>query len=148
MNRIMTILAVGLMLFAVSLQAQESKSTKRIERQHTYTQFQKSQMKSSEASLLAAMNSESVGLQQSAIQSLRDLEQLAPEYPFSTLIGPLEQKLKNEQADQTVRMLAALALDELHSDAGDAVIKSMAEKSENKSVLDLCNALLVRSNVH
>ena len=154
MKRIVTIVAVGLLLAAVSLQAQETQlvsqenvSTNRIQKQHNYTQFQKTQMKASEASILAAMNSQSVGLQQTAMQTLRDLEQLDPDYPFGSLIAPLGEKLLSEQTDPTVRVLAALALDELHSNAGDAIIRAVAEKSQNPDVQNLCRALLVRSDL-
>jgi hypothetical protein len=143
----MMLLAVGLLLVAVSVQAQETKSTSRVEQQHKYTHFQKGQMKQSEASLLAAIESPSTGLQQTAIQSMRDLEQMDTAYPFSSLIGPLSEKLKNEKADKVVRMLAALALDELHSDAGDAAIRSVAENSTDTGLQTLCQALQVRSNM-
>jgi hypothetical protein len=95
MIRVMMFLAVGLLLVAVSVQAQETKSTSRVEQQHKYTHFQKGQMKQSEASLLAAIESPSTGLQQTAIQSMRDLEQMDTAYPFSSMIGPLSEKLKN-----------------------------------------------------
>jgi len=140
-------LAVGLLLATVLVQAQETKSTTRLQRQHKYTEFQKKQMKQTEASILAGIQGESVGMQQGAIQALRELAQIAADYPFSSLITPLEGKLTNTQSDRTVRMLAALALDELHSDAGDAVIKSVAEKSEDESLQTLCKALLVRSEL-
>jgi hypothetical protein len=140
-------LAVGLLLATVLVQAQETKSTTRLQRQHKYTEFQKKQMKQTEASILAGIQGESVGMQQGAIQALRELAQIAGDYPFSSLIIPLEGKLTNTQSDRTVRMLAALALDELHSDAGDAVIKSVAEKSEDEGLQALCKALLVRSEL-
>lgn len=104
-------------------------------------------MKSSEASILQGLESNSPRLQQTSIQSLRELMQLAPEYPFSTLIAPLDSVLNNEQTDQIVRWLSALALDELHSDAGDAAIKAMSTHSKDKGLQTLCTALLVRSNI-
>lgn len=50
--------------------------------------------------------------------------------------------LKNERVDPTSRMLTALALDELHSDAGDLVVKAVAEKCDDSGVQNLCKALL------
>jgi hypothetical protein len=147
MRRSLMILAGGLLLVAVSVQAQDSKSTTRIERQHKFTHFQKEKMKQSEASILAAIQSQTVGMQQTAIQTLRELEQLAPTYPFSSLIAPLTGTLKSEQTDPVVRRLAALALDELHSEAGDAAIKSVAERSDDTGLQTLCKALLVRSSM-
>ena len=143
----MMILAAGLLLVAVSVQAQEGMSTTRIERQHKFTHFQKGQMKQTETSILAAIQSETVGMQQTAIQTLRDLEQLAPTYPFSSLIAPLTEKLKSEQSDRVVRRLAALALDELHSEAGDAAIRDVAEKCDDTGLQTLCKALLIRSTI-
>lgn len=138
----------GLILFvAVSAQAQEHKSSSRIERQHTTSQFQSGQMKSSEASIRQGLESNSPRLQQTSIQSLRELMQLAPEYSFSTLITPLESALGNEQADPLVRYLSALALDELHSDAGDAAIRKASANDKDKGLQTLCQALMIRSDI-
>ncbi len=139
------ILAVTLALVGMQASAQEKGSTKRIEIQHKLTYFQKDHMKESEQSLVEAIQSTSVELQQTGIQAVRELEQLDPEYPFTLLLGPLSEKLKDENANGTVRMLAALALDELHSDAGDAAIESVAGSSADTGLKNLCNALLVRS---
>lgn len=147
MKRLLTIVTAGLLFGALSLQAQDGGSTNRIDRQHQYTGFQKGQMKQSESSILAALDGTSVGMQRSAIQTVRDLAQMVPDYPFSSLIAPLAAKLKDETVDPVVRRLAALALDELHSDAGDAVIRDVAEKCDDKGLQLLCEALLVRSNL-
>jgi hypothetical protein len=70
---------------------------------------------------------------------------LFPEYPFSTIITPLETILKESTSDPIARRLAALALDELHSDAGDAIIKNVADMSDDKGLQTLCQALLVKN---
>ncbi len=145
MRRAGMILVVAFVLACMPASAQEKGSTKRIELQHKLTYFQKEHMKESEESLLQAIQSNSIELQQSGIQAVRELEQLDPVYPFTLLVGPLSEKLKDENADGTVRMLAALALDELHSDAGDDVIRSVAQVSADTGLKNLCNALLVRS---
>lgn len=103
-------------------------------------------MKQTEEGILQALKGKSPGMQQSAIQTLREMAQSYPEYPFSTLITPLGDRLADSQTDGVVRILAALALDELHSEAGDAVIKKMADASDDKGLQTLCSALLVRSN--
>lgn len=136
-----------LLLIAVSAQSQGDKSTTRIERQHKISHFQGGQMEHSEASILQGLQSDSPRLQQTSIQSLRELMQLAPAYPFSTLTGPLEATLNNEHADRTVRWLSALALDELHSDAGDAAIRAMSANDKDAGLQTLCQALLIRSNI-
>ena len=43
------------------------------------------------------------------------------------------------------RILSALALDELHSDKGDATIYEVAKYTSNQSVKDICNALAIES---
>lgn len=145
MKRGVMFLAVSIALVALPALGQEQMSTTRVERQHHLTRFQKGHMKESEESLVNAIESPRVELQQTGIQAVRELEQLDTSYPFSRLIGPLTAKLKDEKADGTVRMLAALALDELHSDAGDAAIQSVAAKGADTGLKNLCQALLVRS---
>ncbi len=145
MNRGVIILVVCILLGAASASAQEKASTTRLERQHQLTRFQKGLMKNSEESLREAIESPRVELQETGIQAVRDLEQLDTHYPFTLLIDPLSDKLKDENADETVRVLAALALDELHSEAGDAAIQSVGEKSSDSELKDVCKALLIRS---
>ena len=148
MVRNMFILLMVLFLpLAVSAQTQGDQSTARIDRQHHISHFQGGQMKHSEESILQGLQSDSPRLQQTSIQSLRELMQVAPAFPFSTLISPLENHLKNEHADRTVRWLAALALDELHSDAGDAAIRAMGRNSSDTGLQTLCQALMIRSNI-
>lgn len=148
MSRNIMIAIIGfLFFFAVSAQAQGNKSTARIEKQHNLSQFQNGQMEHSEASILQGLQSNSPRMQQTSVQSLRELMQIAPEYSFSTLVVPLENILKNEQADRKSRWLSALALDELHSDAGDTAIRAMSANSNDKGLQTLCQALMIRSNI-
>jgi hypothetical protein len=90
------------------------------------------------------LKSASPASQAQMLQDLRELEQIFPGYPFAKLLVPLEDIVKDEQADGVSRTLATLALDELHSDAGDAVIKQVANSSNDKGLQTLCIALLVR----
>jgi hypothetical protein len=138
-------LAVALLALYIMAPAQEVKSTTRLEKQHKTTHFMKSHLKESELNLVATVQGKSVESQRGAIQTLRDMEQLFPEYPFASIITPLETILKDETSDSIARRLAALALDELHSDAGDAVIKDVADKSDDKGLQTLCQALLVKN---
>ena len=147
MKGCLLLLVASLFLVGPPLRAQETMSTTRIERQHNFSHFQKEHMLQTEESLLDAITSKSVGLQQTAIQTMRELEQLDTSYPFSSLIAPLVVKLKDEKADKVVRTLSALALDELHSDAGDQAIKTIADNGPDKDLQTLCAALLVRSNL-
>ena len=138
--------AIVLMVCATSVRAQESLSTTRLEaQQHMLNSSMGKGLPKYEANLVATLQGENPTMQAQAVQTLRELEQMFPNYPFKSLIAPLGAKLKDEKADGTVRLLSALALDELHSDAGDAVIKDVAGSSQDKSLQALCKALLVRS---
>ncbi len=145
MKRILFSAAIALMLCATALQAQDSLSATRIESQHKATGSLGKHLAQSEQALLNALKSENPTVQAQALQSIRDLEQMYPKYAFKASLAPLEAKLKDESADGVVRLLAALALDELHSEAGDAVIAGVADSSQDKGLQTLCKALLVRS---
>jgi hypothetical protein len=147
MKQLLLLLGTSLLLLATA-QAQENKSTTRFEAQHKFSsRWVARHMQQTEANLVAAVDSaNSPTLQASAIQTLRELEQIFPQYPFTSALAPLEKKLKDEQADPMVRRLAALALDELHSDAGDAVIQEVSTTTTDKGLQILCTALMVRSN--
>jgi hypothetical protein len=145
MKHPLSTLAVALIVLYTMAPAQESKSTTRLEKQHTSTHFMKEHLQQIEANLVGALVSMPVEAQREAIQTLRDMEQLFPEYPFEPSIRPLGTILKDEASDPIARRLAALALDELHSDAGDAVIKDVANKSDDKGLQTLCQALLVKN---
>ncbi len=144
MNRILLSLAIALVLLATTMQAQDSTSTTRIEAQHSPLSSMGNRLPQHETNLLKMLESENPTIQAQAVQTLRDLEQMFPKYDFKSSLPPLAAKLKDENADAIVRRLAALALDELHSDAGDAIIKSVASSSKDKDLQTLCTALLVR----
>ncbi len=128
------------------VRAQDSVSTTRIEAQHKETRAMGKHLAQHEESLLKSLESENPVVQAQSVQTIRDLEQMFPKYSFKSSLVPLGTKLKNENADPTVRLLAALALDELHSDAGDATIRDVASTCQDKGLQTLCKALLVRSD--
>jgi hypothetical protein len=134
-----------LIVCATALQAQESLSTTRIETQHKATSSMGKRLAEYEANLLKTLEVGNPAAQAQSVQAIRELEQMYPKYPFAASLAPLEAKLKDENADRIVRRLAALALDELHSDAGDAVVKDVASTSKDKGLQSLCEALMVRS---
>jgi hypothetical protein len=139
-------LALALLVFASGVQAQEGPSTKRVQAQHRYyTDWTEKHMKQTEASLIMALADSSVGMQRSAVQTLRELEQVFPEYPFSELLTPLGNKLKDENTDRVARRLVALALDDLHSEAGDAILAETAETTKDPGLATLCTALLIKA---
>jgi len=144
------ILAIAMLLIVVVLSttAQTRKPTSRLEKQHTSITFVKERLNKTETGLVGILEKPfaNEGLNP-PLQTIRDLVQLFPDYAFSKLIPPLKNILRDNTADPTSRMLAALALDELHSDSGDLVIKEMAEKSENVGIQTLCKALLNKSSL-
>jgi hypothetical protein len=145
MKRILVVSAIVLMVCATAMQAQESLSTSRIETQHKATRAMGKRLAEYEVNLLKTLESGNPAAQAQSVQAIRELEQMYPNYAFAASLAPLEAKLKDENADRIVRRLAALALDELHSDAGDAVIKDVASSSKDKGLQSLCDALMVRS---
>jgi hypothetical protein len=145
MKRLLVASAVAIVLFAASLQAQEGPSYTRIESQHKPPSGMEKQLAKHEENLIKTLGTENVIMQAQAVQTIRDLEQMYPKYTFKASVQPLAAKLKDEKADGIVRRLSALALDELHSDAGDAAIRDIAGSTQDKGLQMLCNALLVRS---
>jgi hypothetical protein len=146
MKRILFASAIALMVCATAVQAQDSLSSTRIETQHKETRFMKKHLPDMQENLLKTLETQNPVMQAHAVQTIRELEQVFPKYAFALCLAPLGTKLKDENADPTVRRLAALALDELHSDAGDAVITDVASSSQDKGLQTLCKALLVRSD--
>jgi hypothetical protein len=140
---------VVLVLFGLSynfLIAQEKISSTRFEKQHKISRFVEKHLPQTEMSLLVSISGKNAPAQQSALQTLRDLERLFPVYTFDSLLVPLEVLLKDTNADILSRTLAALALEDLHSDAGDAIIKDMVN-ADDKELQTLCSALMVKSNL-
>jgi hypothetical protein len=145
MKRVLLSFVVAFLAFAVSVQAQEKSSTTRIDAQHKPTKAMEKQLPQYEANLLATLKGDNPAMQAQAVQTIRELEQMFPAYPFATSLGPLAATLRSDDADSIVRRLAALALDELHSDAGDAVIKDIAKECTDIGLQTLCKALMVKS---
>jgi hypothetical protein len=138
-------LATAFIVFTIAVQAQDAPSTTRLESQHKPTSSMASHLAQYELNILKTLDSGNAAAQAQAVQTLRELEQMFPKYPFEQSLAPLEAKLKDEKADPIVRHLVALALDELHSDGGDSVIKDVAATCQDKGLQTLCNALLVKS---
>ena len=132
MKRLFLLLAIVLMITTSAIQAQD-----------VNTRFQRQHMKQTEASLVNALNNESAGVQATAVQTLRQLEWTFPDEEFKSTISPLIRIVKDERGDTQARLLAIIALDGLHSDLGDEAITMTAKSSSNKSVQELCAALIM-----
>jgi len=147
MKHILFSTAIALMLCTTAAQSQDNLSTTRLESQHKSTAPMEKRLAQYEENLVNTLRNENATMQAQAVQTMRELEQMFPKHPFKAFLAPLAEKLRDEKADGVTRLLAALALDELHSDAGDAVIKDVSTSSQDKGLRTLCNALLVRSQM-
>lgn len=95
--------------------------------------------------LVKALEANSVSLNSTASQTIRELEQIFPDEPFEEFIEPLGKIITDEHAETESRILSALALDGLHSDSGDKVIFEVAKTTSNNSIKAICEALAVES---
>jgi HEAT repeat protein len=135
MKRFVLLLVVALVTNAIGVQAQEEPS-----------RFTKQHMKRIVQSLAEALTHESAGVQLSAAQAIRQLEWEFPQEPMTELLDPLINIVKDENSDTRVRILSVIALDGLHSDMGDKVIENVSKLTKNKSMVDLCEALIVKND--
>ena len=103
--------------------------------------FIRATVEQTEQSLVNALASGSPGLQVSAAATIRELKALMPQRSFSKLVVPLMRLVKDEDADRDARIVAAIALHELHSDKGDYAIKSSAMSTSNERFAYICSWL-------
>lgn len=136
MKRILLSIASAAILLAPGSFAQETSANP--------PRFTEERLKQTEQSLVNALESDSPGMQASAAATIRQLEALLPNESFSCFVIPLMRIVKNEGADVPVRVLAALALDELNSSIGDYAIKGVAKFSDCKRMHQLCTALTLK----
>jgi hypothetical protein len=95
----------------------------------------------SEKSLRNALETSSVGMQLTAAETTRQLKGIIPDRSFSSLIIPLMRIVKDENADASPRVVAAIALHNLHSAMGDFAIARTAQFTSNERVKNVCSWL-------
>lgn len=105
------------------------------------TKFMKAHLSSSIEMTARALEDKQYNMKPSALQTIRQLEQLFPEESFSRLIQPLISIINDNSIETETRVLAAVTLDQLHSDAGDAAIFRVAQTCENSTLKGLCQAI-------
>jgi hypothetical protein len=132
--------SVLILLMIPVLQILAQSELTRFQKQH-HTHFIESHLMQSEEMLLKAFKSDAIGMIPSSLQTLIQLQEVFPEYEFSSLLEPLINLVRDENLDTQVRMLAALALNDLHTEKGDKVINDVASKTNNQSVKDICFTL-------
>lgn len=141
MTRLLLSLALGILVFGTSLQAQTELS--RFQKQHG-TAINKKNLKATQANLLKAMESNNPDMVAGAIQTLRDLELVFPGESFDTMLDPLVKIANNENFEIVPRILALFALENFHSDAADSAIKDLARSTSNKTIKDICSAMFAK----
>jgi len=143
MIRFLLVISLVTIPLAITLDAQTAGAMTRSNLQST--RFQKQHMPQTEEMLINGLKNSDPSVRYTNIQNIRDLEFAYPEEPFIDFLSPLMETLKNESEVTQVRILSAIALDGLHSDTGDRAIEEISKTSSNKSVKELCIALLVKS---
>ncbi|MCU7497450.1 MAG: hypothetical protein HF314_17765 [Ignavibacteria bacterium] len=121
------------------LEAQDANS--RFQKQHNITTFMKSHLTSSIEMTARALENKEFNMKVSALQTIRQLEQLFPEESFSRLIEPLATIINDKNTETETRILAAITLDQLHTDKGDEAIFLIGQNCENSTVKNLCQAI-------
>ena len=137
------IFMLGIILVLSATVYSQSK-TSRFYLQHK-SQFVKDHLQQTEKMLLRSLKSSNANMVSSSIQTIRELEQVFPDEPFNSFIEPLSNIIRDEKGNTDTRILSALALDELHSDIGDASIYEVAKRTRDQSVKDICKALAIES---
>ena len=140
MSRNLLSIMLGLILFAITIQAQSD--INRFQKQHR-TNFNKKNLKSTQEMLVKSLESSNSNMVASAAQTVRELQQIFPEESFSSMLNPLINVVKAENGETSTRILALFALESLHNDEGDAVIKEIQKSTTNNTIREICNAMFI-----
>jgi hypothetical protein len=81
------------------------------------------------------------GLHLTAANTARQLKELLPEREFTSLVIPLMRIVKDEDAETSAGIVAAVALSGLRSAKGDFVISRTAEFTQDQRVKTVCSWL-------
>ncbi len=135
-----SILSISLILFFVSSFSFAQDRPTRFVKQHNSQSLRKN-LKTTEKMLMEHIQNDSTNSKLTAVQTFRELEQIFPDNSFNSFIEPLSGIVQNEELGTQLRILSAIALDELHSDIGDRVIYKVSKTSNNESVKNICTAI-------
>lgn len=103
--------------------------------------FQHATIEQTEKSLVAALESPCPNMQVTAALTIRQLKGLMPERSFSCFVIPLMRLVKCEESQRCPRMVAAIALHELHSAIGDYAIARNAKFTKCPCMKRTCSWL-------
>ena len=135
MKRIVIYAAVALTMAAITVSAHPSSPARVV---HDLARI--------EENLLRALNnSKSRSMQESAAQLVIQLETLVPGESLDAFTTPLVTIVNDEGAGTQTRLVAAIALDGLHSEVGNGVLSQLARSSDDRSLVQLCSALVARN---
>ncbi|MGE5682076.1 MAG: hypothetical protein ACM34K_14505 [Bacillota bacterium] len=136
MKHIYILLALISITAFTTIDAQNSKT--RYQKQHNVTDFMKTHLKTSIEMTNRAMENKESKMQNSAIQTLRELQQLFPDESFDSLVQPLITIINDKNMEVETRILAAITLDQLHSETGDDAIFRVSKSCENATLRNVC----------
>lgn len=103
--------------------------------------FRNATIEQTEKSLVQALESGIPGMEVSAALTVWQLKKLMPDRSFSCFIIPLMRVLKREDAGRCSRVVAAIALHELHSARGDYAIAQEGEITGCDRLANTCRWL-------
>ncbi len=104
----------------------------------TSGRFINATIEQSEKAIRNALDAPSPGLQISGANTARQLKELLPEESFSSLVIPLMRIVKDEKAQTSARIVAAVALHGMKSGRGDFAISRTADYTDNQRVKKVC----------
>ncbi len=144
-NQILTfVLSIALLFFFTSTLTFSQKRAVRYLKQHN-SPFVKANLEKTEKMLLKAIANDSSNMKLSAVQSMRQIEQIFPDEAFNSFIEPLIEIIKDENNGTQLRITAAIVLDELHSDLGDKAIYELSKNCPDESIKNISTALSIES---
>ncbi|MEJ2617897.1 MAG: hypothetical protein P8Z35_23280, partial [Ignavibacteriaceae bacterium] len=143
-NPVIFLAILSLLFFVVNESAFAQEQTTRFLKQHK-AYFLKYHLDQTDTMIMHALQSNSLNMKETAVQTIRELEEVFPKEPFTLFIDPLSNMVRDEKADIHLRILSALALDKLHSDEGDKIIYDVAKNTANESIKNVCEALAIES---
>jgi hypothetical protein len=137
------LLVISLVTFSLAITADAQTNAKNRPKPEQ-TRFQKQHMVQTLSMHVDLLKDSDPLKRATGVQNIRYLEYAYPDEPFTNILSPLMERLKDENETTQVRMLSAIALDGLHNDTGDKAIEEMSKMSNNKNLKELCIALLVK----
>ena|ERR1039457_4733815 len=129
MIRFLIVISFLTLYFTITANAQMTSSKNRPKLQST--RFQRQHMTQTLEMHVELLKDDNPSKRAMAVQNIRDMEYAYPDEPFSNLLTPLIERLKDENETTHVRLLSAMALDALHNDTGDLAIEDVSKTTSN-----------------